>query len=104
MLDRHQQTPPAIRFSPSLSTESVLRLPVREAVAAAEGRTGWVSRVGAYRPAEPPARGGRGPADRERRSARADRRPERGDRSERADACERNDSEPSREQGTDDGP
>lgn len=83
MLDRHPQTPPAIRLTPSLSTESVLRLPVREAVAAAEGRTGWIARAGAYRPAEPPGRSGRGPADRERRSARADRRTERGDRSDR---------------------
>jgi len=83
MHDRHPQTPPAFRFAPSLSTESVLRLPVREAVAAAEGRSGWIARAGAYRPAEPPARSGRGPADRERRSARADRRTERGDRSDR---------------------
>lgn len=85
MLDRHPQTPPVIRFSPSLSTDSVLRLPVREAVAAAEGRTGWAARAGAYRPAEPPTRVARGPADRERRSARPDRRAERAERPAAAD-------------------
>ena len=73
MLDRLPPLPPRLRFTPDLSTRSVLSLPVREAVAAAEGRTGWIARLGAYRPAEPPSRTGTVPAGRER-TPRADRR------------------------------
>lgn len=83
MLDRQPHVPPTMRFTPTLSTESVLRLPVREAVAAAEGRTGWIARSGAYRPAEPPARTGRGPAGRDRRP-RGERRTEAAERSPQA--------------------
>lgn len=52
MLDRQPRVPPAMRFVPTLSTESVLRLPVRAAVAAAAGQTGWIARSAGYRPAE----------------------------------------------------
>lgn len=80
MLDRLPPMPAQMRFRPELSTRSVLSLPVREAVAAAEGRTGWIARLGAYRPAEPPSRSGTGPAGRDRRTPRADRRAEGSDR------------------------
>lgn len=80
MLDRLPPMPAQMRFRPELSTRSVLSLPVREAVAAAEGRTGWIARLGAYRPAEPPSRSGTGPAGRDRRAPRADRRSDGTDR------------------------